>query len=266
MYESAYLKIERAKCHIVDPNALFQKQQPFTYVLDVDAKTGECATFAKKNEAVIAKCALVCGDVVHNLCSALDHVMWEIVSPFCTTDTERKKVQFPFCIDASRLDGAIKDRLIDRGAPEVRQKIKHLKPYSEGYELLYLLYEMDVLDKHKLVIPTGDYTQINLGALRQQIGGFPNICGTTSFGSNSRDVCWRGPPLTDQRIQELGIPADGKFQQKLNVPVEIVFKLGPAYGSYPVVVTLHKFVNVAQDVINYLLPSSDVDSLPTERI
>lgn len=53
MANSANLKVDRAAKHVAELDDLFREQRPFSYILETDLKTGERATFAKKDEAVV---------------------------------------------------------------------------------------------------------------------------------------------------------------------------------------------------------------------
>jgi hypothetical protein len=265
MFETAVLKVDRAKRHISDLNSLLQKERPFSLIFEADANTGECATVVKENEAVIRSCAVTIGDAIHNLRAALDHVVWELVSPFCTTAAERRKVQFPFANSAQGLDRAIEQRLIDRTAPEIADKIKRLKPYPGGYELLYLVDELDILDKHKLLIPTGDYSQINARDLSGQIPDIPQWGGTMTFMSVKRLFAWHRPPLPAEEFVKFGVPPSGKVEKVLDAPINIAFIGGTTDEFYPAVPTLHVLVNTVEDVIEYLRPTTGVEPPPGFR-
>src|SRR5260370_25078399 len=84
--DSASLKIERATKHIEELNELLRKTRPFSYTIETNAKTGERSAFPKRNEAAINAVALIIGDIVHNLRSALDHAYWVIL---CGTERQR---------------------------------------------------------------------------------------------------------------------------------------------------------------------------------
>ena len=193
MTDSAALKIDRATEHVNELNELFQKQRPFSYILETNTKTGQRATFAKKNEAVIHRAALICGDVIHNLRSALDHAYWEVVSPVATTEKERRLLQFPFSETEARLDETVKTRLADRVSPSFYQTLIDLKPHGEpgGNELLSLIHKLDIIDKHKLLIPTGDYTRLSSEMLIKQVPDFPRGLINCGFGQNNTGT-WFG--------------------------------------------------------------------------
>ncbi|MFH0957445.1 MAG: hypothetical protein V1897_01950 [Pseudomonadota bacterium] len=251
MTDSASLKIHRASEHINELNALFQKNSPFTYILETNTKIGQRATFAKKNEAVIQRAALICGDVVHNLRSALDHAYWEVVSPVATTEKERRLLQFPFSETEARLDETMKTRLADRVSPSFYQALIDLKPHGEpgGNELLYLIHKLDIIDKHKLLIPTGDYTKISSEILIKQVPDFPRGLVNCGFGQNNRDVVWNIPPMNRAKCQVAKIPDSGILEQELNVPVDIVFIVAGTIHFRPVIPTFHKLIDVAETTI-----------------
>ncbi|WP_200877938.1 hypothetical protein, partial [Aeromonas media] len=50
--DSAYLKVKRAEKHYAELAQMFKKKKPFGYFLETNCKTGERATFAKRNEDV----------------------------------------------------------------------------------------------------------------------------------------------------------------------------------------------------------------------
>lgn len=246
--ESAHLKIERAAKHLSDLNNLFREKRPFCYVLEIHAKSGQRATFAKTNEPVINQSGLIVGDIIHNLRSALDHAYWAVVSPTATTDREVKSIQFPFSATAAGLRKAVSSRLAQRVSQGLVNYILGLRAHGEagGNQLLYLVHELDVVDKHRLLIPVGDYTRVSAAVIRKQVPDFPgSIGGVMRFGSNYRDVTWSGAPLASV----YNLAADGMFEQELDIPVDIVFKVGPQKKMYPVIPTLDELVDVIRSIV-----------------
>jgi hypothetical protein len=253
---SAQLKIDRASKHIIELNELFSKERPFTYILETNTETGERATFAKKNETVIEAAAVICGDAIHNLRSALDHAYWDIVSPL-VQEWELRNVQFPFSETAARLDVSIKNRLAERVSPTFFKALVDLKPHGElgGNELLYLIHQSDIFDRHKLFIPTGDYTRISSDMIVAQVPDFP-FRGTMGFGQNRRDVVWNVMPLTPAQRIMAGLGASPILEKELNVPVDIVFAVGAGPHSRPMIPTLHQLVDITSTTISVLRNAS----------
>lgn len=254
MVDSALLKVHRATEHVHELSALLQKSRPFTYVLETDTNTGHRATFAKRNETVINRAALIIGDIVHNLRSALDHAYWIIASPGAATEWERKSIQFPYSETEARLDESVKKRFADRVSPTFYQSLLDLKPHAEpgGNEFLALIHKLDVIDKHKLLIPTGDYTRLSSEMLVKQVPDFPRGIVNCGFGQNNRDVAWRIPPMNRAQRREARIPETGILEQELNVPVSIVFTITGYVNPRPVIPTLHKMIDVTTSAIQIM--------------
>jgi hypothetical protein len=252
MSDSASLKINQATKHIASLNKLFSEQRPFSYIIKTDTNTRERTLFAKKNEAVADCAALICGDAIHNLRTALDHVYWEIVSPVANTDSERRNIQFPFNRTEAQLRIAITQGIAQRVSPVFCQALVDLKPHGEpgGNELLYLLHEVDILDKHKLLIPTADYKKLSTNILRPQIPDFPGGFRGTIFGGNSGyDLQWQYMQVPENLGTPVA-PSTHIFERELNVPVDIVFAVRMEGDLRPMVPTLNKLVDVVRAAIH----------------
>src|ERR1700752_3986576 len=131
MTDSAILKVDRAAKHVGELNELLRKKRPFQFTVSTNTKTGERSAFTKRNKAVINEIALINGDAVHNLRSALDHTYWEIVSPHCTSDQERRRVQFPFTSKASEVRKTILDAYGQRAGTGFFAAMMALRPHGE---------------------------------------------------------------------------------------------------------------------------------------
>jgi hypothetical protein len=249
MSDGALLKIDRATKHISELSELFEKERPFTYVVETNTNTRRRSTFAKENKSVINRAALMCGDSIHNIRSALDHAYWSVVSPFATNDRERRSVQFPFSESAARLDESIKNRLANRASDTFFKALLALKPHGEagGNELLYLIHRLDVVDKHMLLIPTADYKRITSFIIQKQVPDFPSGMFYGGFGQNGRDVEWPMSPT-----QPIPIGALAVFEQELDVPVDVVFQTTETGDVRHVVPTLHQLVDVAKKTIHIM--------------
>src|SRR4051794_33708820 len=92
MSKSAILKIERAKKHRAEVEELLREKRPFKYVYEGNIHNGARQVGPERDEAVVDELATICGDVVHNLRTAIDHAYHERVNGFCTTEEERRDV------------------------------------------------------------------------------------------------------------------------------------------------------------------------------
>ncbi|AJY50648.1 MULTISPECIES: hypothetical protein [Halomonadaceae] len=91
---SACLKDQRAEKHYAELAALIRKHKPFRYFVETNFKTGEKATFAKKDEEVANQGAIIIGDIIHNFRSALDHTYWNCTEQSAKSDGERRNIPF----------------------------------------------------------------------------------------------------------------------------------------------------------------------------
>ena len=250
MADSAILKVDRAAKHVADLIELFGKNRPFSYCVETNTQTGQRATFAKKNEPVINAAALICGDVVHNLRTALDHAYWDIVSPHAYNDAERRSVQFPFSETGTRLSNAIQQRLAHRAGMGFYRALHLIKPHGEtgGDELLYFIHEADLVDKHRLLIPTGNYTRLSGDIIRRQVLDFPLI--DVAFGGFYRDVTWTNSNVPSKQLGTLRPSTTNMFEHELDVPVDIVFRVRPGGPVRPVIATLNELINTNREAIS----------------
>src|SRR5689334_6111092 len=82
MFESAKLKIERAKHHIADVDASFTsfiQTHPHRLAMVVNPETGRMDIKVRLNHELPKSIALTVGDAIHNMRTALDHMTWEVV-------------------------------------------------------------------------------------------------------------------------------------------------------------------------------------------
>jgi hypothetical protein len=255
MADSASLKIGQAAKHVADLSELFRKNRPFSYCIETNTQTGQRATFAKKNEPIVNAAALICGDVVHNLRTALDHAYWLIVSPRVTTKRDQGLIQFPFSKTEARLRVAIQNRIAHWAGMGLYCAINRLKPHGDkgGNELLYFIHDADLIDKHRLLIPTANYTSLSSDEIRRQVPDFPVVnLQNVGMGGGYRDVVWTNRSVPTDQLGIVKPPTINIFERELEVPVEIVFNVAPLGNLRPVIPTLNKMVDTARQTIKII--------------
>lgn len=97
-----------------------------------------------------AELALVLGDAIHNLRASLDLLAAALV---LRNGRSVKGVYFPFAATADGLDDQIRQKKFDRAGKPAVELLKRVAPYRGGNELLRGLHDLDILDKHQLIIP-----------------------------------------------------------------------------------------------------------------
>ncbi|MBU2092004.1 MAG: hypothetical protein KKB63_15705 [Alphaproteobacteria bacterium] len=116
-------------------------------------------SFKTPNTPVPNEISLVLGDALHNLRSALDIMLVEC---FKARKKGTSGVKFPFAEDAVKLDEIIKKSL-NHGGEDICRLIRSMKPYKGGNINLRGLHDLDISDKHKMLIAAprkGLYHQI----------------------------------------------------------------------------------------------------------
>lgn len=97
-----------------------------------------------------ARWGALVGDVIHNLRSSLDVLVYQLVE-----DNEPAKLSkstaFPIANSAPEYK-AKAGRATDGLHPDARAVLDELSPYAGGNDALYLLHQLDVEDKHHLLL------------------------------------------------------------------------------------------------------------------
>src|SRR5262245_44672659 len=261
MADSALLKLQRAATHISDLDKLLDKTQPFPLILKTDTRTGERTLGCEKNERVVDQAALLCGDAIHNLRSALDHAYWEIVAPHCRSRKEFGAVQFPFSQKADTLDASIRQRRGHYAGTGFYCALRNLAPYGDlgGNITLYLIHEFDITDKHKLLLPAVHESTHTFQWLETIHPNIPWKGWGGSFTANDQaDIKWTNRSIPPD---QLGLQVDQHvFKRELDVTISVVFQVTLQENIIvkmpPVVPMLHEMLNVTHGAIRILRVSA----------
>ena len=97
--------------------------------------------------------ALIIGDALHNLRSALDLMYYQIVLACSGTPSDWTK--FPVYDTSEKLDPWLSSALKGKQINECVLKLLHddIKPYKTGNPLIFALHCLNISDKHEFFIP-----------------------------------------------------------------------------------------------------------------
>src|SRR5579885_274563 len=90
-------KIERAKHHVGDLQVLeaaFRQSNSYRFVAEKDAKSGYTRFRVEIRDHLPYEFSCVIGDAIHNLRTALDHLVWQLV--LANKGKPNKRHAFPF--------------------------------------------------------------------------------------------------------------------------------------------------------------------------
>jgi hypothetical protein len=158
-------KLDRAKTHFQTLNksiGAFKRSKAHDFVVtEVDPSTGEKVVHLKVlKEPKNPEWGLILGDVVHNLRSALDHLVWQLV--LLNGKKPRRQNQFPIIRakndywEASKdRSESVRERMLVGVAEEHRAFIDMVQPFQAGSNAegtaLAVLSWISNADKHRVV-------------------------------------------------------------------------------------------------------------------
>jgi hypothetical protein len=152
MFKAPRLKVERADALIAEftfKSRAFLEQNP--YSLYVEENSREVALIGEVRALIPDELALILGDALHNLRSALDILANDALCE--ETELLERKAYFPVIHQPETFDSEVKKKL-----PKASQKlirfVKEVQPFQEGSsKWLLFLHRADIQDKHKITNP-----------------------------------------------------------------------------------------------------------------
>jgi len=252
---SARIKIQRAKDHIANlrrEKDAWIGRKPYRLTSNVNTKGGKIMLNINVIEPIPDQFSAIMGDAIHNLRSALDHLVWALVIANGETPTEVN--QFPINYNLASLEKAI-PKCLKGVDPKAISAIKKLQPHKGGYgnpgnEILWSLYDLDRIDKHRMILLVGAaHTKTQL---RFSIGYPPQ-----------KGFRWIGPPIVAAN-QALAVPVeDGKTVAEIDIiplppevnlygaiTMEILFGDGNAVSGQPLAEVLPILGKHVEGIIN----------------
>jgi len=252
-------KIERAKHHINELNRqaeAYTSKRPLRVYRSVSGKANKITYVVKCKIPVPAGLALIIGDAVHNLRSALDLLAFALVGHKCPTPSQQRQIQFPFSTSANSLEATINSRHIGRAGKKVVAAIKKLKPYPGGNEMLYAIHDLDMADKHKLIVPTiasGAMMLADLTKLMPEHPGYPDKGVTLVLNAGNRFDFELPRRLGNRQARRATRPVATRERETDFKPASIVcFGEGQSLPYRPVVPSLVSLAQEAEDAISVI--------------
>jgi hypothetical protein len=110
---------------------------------------------------ILDQCGLLFGDCIHNLRSALDNLAYELACLKCNPPNKPNIIYFPILKDISKFDNRVK-ACLEQLPEDAAKLIEALQPFqrdgspekgSPDSDLMGLLHEIDLIDKHRIPSP-----------------------------------------------------------------------------------------------------------------
>lgn len=147
-------KFERAKSHLEELRAKvndFVEGESLKVFEEVDAASGDRLYRVKITDNPPPLLAVIVGDALHNLRSALDHLVWQLW--IVNGQTPNRRVEFPIFLRADDYKKGAETRIggVDPSARDVIEDVQPFKrPKPEDHDL-WKLHELNNQDKHRLL-------------------------------------------------------------------------------------------------------------------
>ncbi len=233
MFQGAKLKIKRAEHHIGDLQAsvdAFLKTDFHTLGIEHDQGINILKLEAKPLPDEIP---LLIGDAVHNLRTALDHVAWEIVTKAGGVPT--RWLSFPILETPEKVVAALNGEIKVAGADIVDSILNTIQPYKGGNNALWSLHQIDLVDKHRILVPT--------------------VSVTSLFDVRAEDEnhnTFRARSMTiggDGVLRAFATDAKLHIQSYGQATFAVLFQQGQAFEGKPVIPTLRQLVQLVSGII-----------------
>jgi hypothetical protein len=239
-FANAILKVERANKHIADiEQRLRASSDRYGPMMHVNSQTGEQSLdYYLTDRALRRDLALIVGDAIHNLRCALD-IAWNRTVAVWGTKAPSKHRKFP--IDPRGTREKLKSTLtksaeIPASSPVVPFMLDQVKCYQGGDGDLLALSDLDIDDKHRLIIPMLTVT------------GIEGVEIENPDGSILRLDIMLIPPNAYRKV----VPLEAKLKNHGEVRFEVTFREGTPLEGAEVIPTLKRFSRKTSRIVRAL--------------
>jgi|ERR1035438_5167951 hypothetical protein len=236
----ALLKIERANKHIAE---IEERIRVSSYdhgpSVHINMQTGEkVLNCAHTDWKLAADLALIVGDAIHNLHSALDIAWVEIVRKLSPKGPS-KYTRFPADPEGTRekLESTlVKSAEIPRSNAVCDLMLDRIKPYKGGDADLLLLNSFDINDKHQLLIPLVTVAGVRGIELEHEDGRVEIL-----------DII-----LTRRQGFSQTIPLETKLKNHGQTAFQVTFRETTTLNDSEVIPTLKRFASKVTQIVRVL--------------
>jgi hypothetical protein len=167
------LKLERAKHHVADLDTqlgAFLATNPYGIGCKQDPQSRKPIYYVSYVRPIPEVIALIAGDAIQNLMSALDHLAYQLVC----SDTGDKPpnpdwIYFPIRNSFKEYEARKRGKM-EGASNDTFLAIDQLKPYKGGNDLLWMLYKLNNVEKHRLLLTVGSQAAgIHLGEMMASV-------------------------------------------------------------------------------------------------
>jgi hypothetical protein len=163
-FHSARSKIDRAKQHIVEMESIISalpNNSIATVEINPDGGNEVLKHDLRDRDKIINDIALMLGDAIHNLHCALDHAWMSVLTQLCPASINNQ-TKFPIFPVRDKVEAALRGVKIESSAPALFDLVLgKIEPYEGGNESIWPIHNLDIDDKHRLLLPIIEYASIH---------------------------------------------------------------------------------------------------------
>lgn len=251
-------KLRRAEVHIFNLKEIwkgFLDRGAYPVTSEHDVNTGY-RIFKIANVAPIPiDVPLATGDAVHAIRTALDHLMYHLVSLHTRDPKVLKDAYFPICKNSEVFKARLK-RIKEFLDPGVKKAIASTKAYRRGIgRAFWHLHQLDIIDKHKLLLTVGAVNRVHsmspaeIARLRHQFLGvlqdIPEVNDARNFLKAS------STPLFNPKIGSIiAILPEPEVHENMEFPFHVTFREPKVVKGKPVIEFLEQ---IRQKIYNMIM-------------
>lgn len=252
----AHAKVERAKEHILHlglEKTAFLATNPYGVTPEYYAPKDFTAYFMDRFVPVPLQIALIAGDAVHNLRSALDL----LASALVRRGPGRKSghTYFPICksVEAYKAEAP---RKVEGMLVADIEAIDMLKPYAGGNDMLWGLQKLDIVDKHQLLsTPVVGVNRIGIRLSTELVtrlfGGHLRFRAPDAI---RREVMWydHRSTLVASKQGDPVISVKGNYETNQDIELTFDIALGEAevFKGRPILEALREVSDLVSGIVN----------------
>ncbi len=235
--DATWVKIERAKEHIRDLKgeiAAFLERHPYTAVGQDDPQTGDRVIRVRVHKDPPPRMGAIAGDAIHSLRSCLDILAWQLVRAGGGTPNHRTK----FPVSGNAKDFEARDLPKIKGASEAAvDRIRTCEPYKGGNDLLYNLHRLDIIQKHRDLIPIGAAVKSRVTEVREW---------GTFYDYDPRPVY---PLKENTELFRIAAIARPQMDVDPQFTFQVAFGESEVAQGEPIIPTLDQFLDLVENIV-----------------
>lgn len=245
IHTPSLLKINRAKKHLKELEAKiakYKKTIPFELIKENQGNSGNLLYRIKINKYPPDEWSIIIGDILHNLRSSLDLLITQLT--ISNGSKPNRKTGFPIYTFKKdfRREGLERIKGV---SSKTKQAIKSFKPYRKANRELWELHNLNISDKHKMVIGVGGLYKsliIDMSAIFKQ--HYP--------GSEMPSMPIPIPPKNNLfPLKDRDIVFKGNVQHPdPTIDIDLAFSKEAVMKSTPLIPKLQRFIQMVESIVN----------------